>query len=51
MGGEYWRKLNRQTNINSTELKKKKEIWEFLCLLELLVVKENRGGVDKEKGD
>jgi hypothetical protein len=30
---------------------KKKEIWEFLCLLELLVVKENRGGVDKEKGD
>jgi hypothetical protein len=40
-----WRKLNRETNINTTELKKS---WD---LLKVLVVKEDCGCVNREKGN
>jgi hypothetical protein len=40
--------LDRQANINSTELKKS---WESLYLLEVLVVKEDYGWEDRENGN
>jgi hypothetical protein len=44
MGGEYWRKLNRQTNINFRELKKR-ERKENLGIPLCIVIIGSEGGV------